>query len=287
MSDDRMAPPPGGRRVYLGRLPPNTEKKDVEDFFAPIGFTDCRIMGHFGFVEFGSPEDADDAVAHNARKPMLGADIIVEKAKENSRPRREPGGYDSYGGPPPPRRGPAPGRGVRLTIRGLSPDVSWQDLKDFGREGGAVIFADVNRAGEGVLEYASLGEAEQAMDRLSTQTVRGGKVDIIIDDAPPRGGPPPRDYDRGYDRGGRGDDRGGYGGRDSYRDRRSPPPRRDYGGRYDDRERDRDYRDRSPRRDRDRSPPPRSRDYDRRSPPPPSRERDLPPPRRGDDRDYR
>jgi len=254
MSDDRMAPPPGGRRVYLGRLPPNTEKKDVEDFFAPIQFTDCRIMGHFGFVEFGSPEDADDAVAHNARKPMLGADIIVEKAKENSRPRREPGGYDSYGGPPPPRRGPAPGRGVRLTIRGLSPDVSWQDLKDFGREGGAVIFADVNRAGEGVLEYASLGEAEQAMDRLSTQTIRGGKVDIIIDDAPPRGG---------------------------------PPPRRDYGGRYDDRERDRDYRDRSPRRDRDRSPPPRSRDYDRRSPPPPSRERDLPPPRRGDDRDYR
>lgn len=158
-----------------------------------------------------------------------------------------------------------------------------------------------------VLEYASLGEAEQAMDRLSTQTIRGAKVDIIIDDvslkqtvmispcifsplwymslqAPPRGGPPPRDYDRGYDRGGRGDDRGGYGGRDSYRDRRSPP-RRDYGGRYDDRERDRDYRDRSPRRDRDRSPPPRSRDYDRRSPPPPSRERDLPPPRRGDDRE--
>ena len=176
-----------------------------------------------------------------------------------------------------------------------------------------------------VLEYATMGEAEQAMDRLSTQTIRGGKVDIVIDDVStvfliarlesrvdmclrhpsqsPRGPPPPRDFDRGYDRGDRGgyggdrggggyggDRGGGYGGgRDSYRDRRSPP-RRDYGGRYDDRERDREYRDRSPRRggDRDRSPPPRSRDYgrdDRRSPPPPSRERDVPPPRRGDDRE--
>jgi hypothetical protein len=27
-----------------------------------------------------------------------------------------------------------------------------------------------------------MGEAEQAMDRLSTQTIRGGKVDIVIDD---------------------------------------------------------------------------------------------------------
>lgn len=61
-----------------------------------------------------------------------------------------------YNSPPPQRRGPAPGRGVRLTIRGLSPDVSWQDLKDFGREGGAVIYADVNRAGEGLVAYSLL-----------------------------------------------------------------------------------------------------------------------------------
>lgn len=27
-----------------------------------------------------------------------------------------------------------------------------------------------------------MGEAEQALDRLSTQTIRGGKVDIVIDD---------------------------------------------------------------------------------------------------------
>lgn len=132
----------------MGRLPPDVARRDVEDFFAPIKFVDCRIMGPFGFVEFGDVRDADDAVANGAGKPLLGSDIIVEKAKESQRPRRD--NYDPYG-PPPPRqqRGPAPGRGVRLTIRGLTPDVSWQDLKDFGREGGAVIYADVNRAGEG------------------------------------------------------------------------------------------------------------------------------------------
>lgn len=256
----------------MGRLPPDVRKADVEEFFAPIKFTDCRIMGAFGFVEFGDARDADDAVRDGSKKTLMGSEIIVEKAKDNSRERPRappgyggPGGYgDSYygGGAPPARRGPAPGRGIRVLVKGLTPDISWQDLKDFGREGGAVIYADVNRSGEGVLEYQTIAEAETALERLNAVDIKGVKPIVNIDD--PRGGGGGRD--RGYDRD------------PYYRDRRSPP--RSYGGDRDPRGDRRDYdrrdRDRSPRRDR--SPPRRDYDRDRRSPP-----RDY---RRGDDRDY-
>lgn len=47
-----------------------------------------------------------------------------------------------------PARGPRLGRGVPVLIRGVPPHTSWQDLKDFGREGGMVLFSDV-RDGEG------------------------------------------------------------------------------------------------------------------------------------------
>ncbi|KAF9500585.1 hypothetical protein BDN71DRAFT_1571783 [Pleurotus eryngii] len=234
------------RRLYLGRLPSDTRSDDVQKFFEGYGrIVDCRVMTGFGFVEFENSKDAEDAVHNFNGKPFMGANIVVEFAKE-SRPRRDP--YDDRHGPfshsaPRSRRPP----GIRLIVSGVSRDTSWQDLKDFGRDAGSVSFADIDRdnAGQGILEYLSREDADRAVKELDGRDLRGRPVRVAIDET--RGGPD------NYRRDDRRDDR---------------PPRED---RYrDDR--------RESRRDRSRSPARRA-DYDDRRPP-----RSPPPKREYDDR---
>ncbi|KAI0064709.1 RNA-binding domain-containing protein [Artomyces pyxidatus] len=262
------------RRLYLGKLPPDTRTDDVAKFFDGYGkIVDCRVMTGFGFVEFEAARDADDALQHFNGKSFMGSNLVVEFAKE-SRPRREP--YDDrYGGPPRSRRPP----GIRIIVSGISRDTSWQDLKDFGREAGSVSFADIDRdnAGQGILEYLAREDAERAVKDLDGKDLRGQPVRVTLQDD--RG---PDNYRRDDRRGG-GEERGGYRD-DRYREER-------YRG-ADDRY-DRSHRDEraSYRRERSRSPPRRGED-DRRPPrsPPPRREVDErrpageEPERRRDDR---
>jgi arginine/serine-rich splicing factor 4/5/6 len=106
------------RRLYLGRLPPDTRSEDVSKFFDGYGrIVDVRVMTGFGFVEFESPKDAEDALHNFNGKAFMGANIVVEFAKE-TRPRREP--YEDRG---PRTRRPT---GVRLIVSGISRDTSWQ-----------------------------------------------------------------------------------------------------------------------------------------------------------------
>ncbi|KAG1891441.1 hypothetical protein F4604DRAFT_1566471 [Suillus subluteus] len=253
------------RRLYLGRLPPDARSDDVAKFFDGYGrIIDCRVMtgssdkrrasnaeltgppSGFGFVEFESSKDAEDAVHHFNGKPFMGANIVVEFAKE-SRPRRDVYESDRGYGAARSRRPP----GIRLIVSGISRDTSWQDLKDFGREAGSVSFADIDRdnPGQGILEYLSRDDADRAVKDLDGKDLRGRPVRVAYDDA--RGGP------------------------DNYRreDRREERPRSD--DRYKE---ERYYRDdrSSYRRERSRSPPRRN-DYDDRrprSPPPPRRDPD-------------
>ncbi|KAG6851292.1 hypothetical protein H0H93_011728 [Arthromyces matolae] len=248
------------RRLYLGRLPTDARTEDVNKFFEGYGrIVDCRVMtGNlvvvtlktlgFGFVEFENSKDAEDAVHQLNGKPFMGANIVVEFAKE-SRPRRET--YDnerSYGSPRS-RRPP----GIRILVTGVSRDTSWQDLKDFGRDAGSVSFADIDRdvVGQGILEYLSREDADRAVRDLDGKELRGRPVRVTLDES--RAGP------------------------DNYRRDERRDDRRDDRHR-DDRHREDRYRDdRGYRRDRSRSPgrrPPA--EYEDRRPrsPPPRREAD-------------
>ncbi|KAF9246351.1 hypothetical protein BU15DRAFT_70450 [Melanogaster broomeanus] len=239
------------RRLYLGRLPPDARSDDVAKFFDGYGrIVDCRVMTGFGFVEFENSKDAEDAVHHFNGKVFMGANIVVEFAKE-SRPRRDvyEGDRGSHGSRV---RRPA---GIRLTVSGISRDTSWQDLKDFGREAGSVSFADINRdfPGQGVLEYLSPDDADRAVKELDGKDLRGRPVRVAFDDT--RGGPDNYKRDSRRDEAMR-DDR--------HREERPPREERPYR-----RERSRspprravaDYDDRRPR-----SPPPGRRDYEERKP---------------------
>ncbi|KAJ9475668.1 Nucleolar protein 3 [Pseudozyma hubeiensis] len=250
-------------RVYVGKLPPDVRRGDIEDLFRDYGrLHDVRIMGAFGFVEFEHPRDAEDAVKDFDGKNFMGERIVVQHAKSGER-RREPAGYGAdsydrrggggssygrdapssrYGAPPAPKREPRLRRGqFRCIVSNLPPNTSWQDLKDIGREHGSISFADVDatRPDEGVIEYDNRDDYERALDKIEGVELRGYK--LRIDPArPPRDerdrspplrrrddSPPPRRRDDSREPRDREDSREPVPERNGRYDSRSPLPPRD------------------------------------------------------------
>ncbi|MBW0518515.1 hypothetical protein O181_058230 [Austropuccinia psidii MF-1] len=229
-----------GRRIYVGRIPPEATRSDIEKYFGRYGtLLDVRIMAGFGFLEYDSVRDAEDAVHDLNGRDLMGERLIVEFAKA-PRGREVYGGGAGFGGP---RRG-----GFRLIVKGISHETSWQDLKDFARQAGNVTRADVDRnmPGEGLIEYATQDDADNAIRKLDGTDLKGMVVTVF-------------------------EDRPGGGGR---RDRSRSPGYRE----TRDRDRDRSPRDRSRDRDRDRDRSPRERrggyDRERRRSPPPREDRE-------------
>ncbi|KAK5447779.1 hypothetical protein LTS15_009278 [Exophiala xenobiotica] len=257
-------------RLYLGNLPRNITKQDIEDHFGTHGagqIKEVKLMNGFGFIEYEDAMDARDVVPDGTE--FKGERLTVQFARG---PRRK----DDFTGPPD-RNVPRPRRTVnRMQITGLQPDTSWQDLKDFARNSGQldVVYSETGRErdGKGFVEFETPADLKTAVEKLDGQTFKGATVHCVADiqeerpDArsyrqrsPPRGRHPTDDY---YDR--RGPPPRGWSPR-GYRER-SPgrrPPMDDY---YD-----RGYGRRSPPRDYG-PPPPRRYDadpYDARGPPPP------------------
>lgn len=83
-------------------------------------------MAGFGFVEFEDARDAEDAVQKYDGAKLLGESIMVEFAKE----RRPRDGFDSRGGggygPPGGGFGGPRRAGVKVLLKGVGGDVSWQ-----------------------------------------------------------------------------------------------------------------------------------------------------------------
>lgn len=53
-----------------------------------------------------------------------------------------------------------------MIVSGLPVSASWQDLKDFFRQAGDVIYSDVDRHGGGIVEFASKSDQEYAITKL-------------------------------------------------------------------------------------------------------------------------
>lgn len=184
-------------RVYVGNLPIDIRTRDIEDLFFKYGrIRDIDLKAParppaFCFVSFENYDDARDAVEGRDGVQFEGARLRVEMSRSdgggrgggggggggggyggrddyNSRgpPRRD--SYDDRRGPPPRRAAPRDLRRSehRVIISGLPPSASWQDLKDFFRQAGDVIFTDVDRHGGGIVEFANKSDQEYAISKL-------------------------------------------------------------------------------------------------------------------------
>ncbi|KAI9815296.1 MAG: hypothetical protein M1827_002776 [Pycnora praestabilis] len=234
-------------RLYLGNLPRNATKSDVEAHFETHGtgeITEIKLMNGFGFIEYKDALDARDVVPAFHGSDFMGERLTVQFARGS----RERSSNNNFAAPnernsaPRPRRTP-----FRMQISGLPGETSWQDLKDFARQTGLdVVYSETgrDRDGKGFVEFETAADQRTAVEKLNGREFKGARVTCVADtqeerprdrfrsrSPPPRrpGGYPPAsdDYDRRVSRG------FSPPRRHDYRDR-SPPPRRDY---YESRDR--------------------------------------------------
>ncbi len=79
-----------GSKLYVGNLNYSTTKEEIQELFAPYGEVKevTLIEGKgFGFVEMGTPADAEKAKAELNGKDLKGRPLKIDEA----RPPREKG----------------------------------------------------------------------------------------------------------------------------------------------------------------------------------------------------
>lgn len=109
-------------RLYLGNLPRNVTKQDIEEHFSTHGsgkITEIKLMNGFGFIEYEDAMDARDVVPAFHGSDFKGERLTVQFARGPRRKENFPGPTDRPAVPRPRRTM------FRMQISGL-PETSWQ-----------------------------------------------------------------------------------------------------------------------------------------------------------------
>lgn len=207
-----------GRRVYVGNLSWDVAWQDLKDHMKQAGeVVHAEIISDqhsgrskgCGVVEFASEEDAQNAIETLSNTELKGRSIFVREDRESTSK--------------PPQAGPRSAN-PSVYIWNLSPETSWQDLKDHMRRAGNVDSASVfvSPSGEtcsGIVVYQRPQDAARAIRELQGTELHGMAMSLREDrmhsggghgggrgGSRGRGG---RGYSggRGYGGGGRGGDR--------------------------------------------------------------------------------
>lgn len=139
-------------RIYVGGLPNDIRTSEMMEIFHHYHPQRVDLKAGYGFIEFRDPRDADDAIHDMDGFRVDGRRLMVQPAKGTRRSRDEPdrggrGNSSSSYSSPPTRGGNNGGSrsssGFKVDVTGIGPRTSWQDLKDFARDAGNVVYADV------------------------------------------------------------------------------------------------------------------------------------------------
>ncbi|KAJ6019123.1 hypothetical protein N7522_001190 [Penicillium canescens] len=166
-------------RLYLGNLPRNVTKGDIEEHFSSHGsgkITEIKLMNGFGFIEYEDALDARDIVPAFHGSEFKGERLTVQFARG---PRRK----EAFPGPQERNNLPRPRRTVfRMQISGL-PETSWQDLKDFARQSGLdVVYSETGREqGRGFVEFETANDLKTAVEKLDQREFKGSRVTCVAD----------------------------------------------------------------------------------------------------------
>eukprot|EP00112_Aurelia_sp_Birch-Aquarium-sp1_P016689 Seg3809.2 transcript_id=Seg3809.2/GoldUCD/mRNA.D3Y31 product="Serine/arginine-rich splicing factor 6" protein_id=Seg3809.2/GoldUCD/D3Y31 len=104
-------------QLFVGSLSRDTTERDLENVFYKHGkLMRCDLKRGFGFVEYESPKDAEEAIRTENGRRLLGSRIVVEWAKGSvgdrapryGRGDRSRSRDRDFGGRPPRRRSPPP-----------------------------------------------------------------------------------------------------------------------------------------------------------------------------------
>lgn len=144
-------------RVFVGGLTHRVRERDLEKFFRKYGrIREVSLKNGYAFVEFDDHRDADDACYELNGRDLMGERITVERARGTPRGSDQYRGSSrngrGYGGGPPRRNegsrggrdkyGPPTRTEFRVIVENLSSRCSWQDLKDYMRKAGEVMYIE-------------------------------------------------------------------------------------------------------------------------------------------------
>eukprot|EP00602_Paraphysomonas_sp_CaronLab_P008377 CAMPEP_0185024904 /NCGR_PEP_ID=MMETSP1103-20130426/8071_1 /TAXON_ID=36769 /ORGANISM="Paraphysomonas bandaiensis, Strain Caron Lab Isolate" /LENGTH=303 /DNA_ID=CAMNT_0027557989 /DNA_START=61 /DNA_END=973 /DNA_ORIENTATION=- len=153
-------------RIYVGNLPMDVKEREVEDLFYKYGRIrdiDLKTPSRppaYAFVSFEYQEDADAAIRGRDGYDFDGDRLRVEYSKGSRGSDRGDFRRDNRG------RGGGRRSDWRVIVTRLPRSASWQDLKDFMRRAGDVIYADVDSNGDGIVEYSNEDDMENAVRKL-------------------------------------------------------------------------------------------------------------------------
>jgi len=144
----------------------------MQELFGSCG-TVMRVdlKNGFAFIEYSAESEAGEATKTLDGKSLHERKLTVEAARGSKRFKN---------GPQMTRR-----RGMyRVRVEGLDTRTSWQDLKDFARDGGGgqVAFVDVysDRGRKyGMLEYNSYTDMTESVKRLDETKCDGVRVRLV------------------------------------------------------------------------------------------------------------
>lgn len=162
-------------RVYVGGISPKIKQDEVESLFSRYGhITRCdfkaRADSAFAFIEFEHPRDAEIAIGKLDGLSLGGSRLLVEAARNKFKTKGTVvGGQNRF-------------KERRIIVDNLPSQTSWQDLKDFSRDAGEVVYADVytdRGRKRGVVEFASESEARKAVRNLHGKRLHGCLIRVI------------------------------------------------------------------------------------------------------------
>lgn len=220
------------RRVYVGNLSWDVAWQDLKDYMKQAGdVVHAEVISDLhtgrskgcGIVEFETDEGAQRAIETLTNTELKGRTIFVREDRETTGKSVGGGGggagYASGGG------GAAGGGGgprnhnnPSVYVWNLSPETSWQDLKDHMRKAGNVDSATVFPSGDtssGIVVYQRAQDAVRAIRELQGTELHGVAMSLREDrmhSHSGRGGPGRGAGGRGRGGGGRGYGGGGRGG---------------------------------------------------------------------------
>ena len=155
--------------VYLSNLPLDCREFDIDVFFNGYGRLKQIVLKRgYAFVFFEEQKDAEDAVKELVGRKIRGDRISLDFAKEDDNI------YD-------------PGRSVeyaqyKLKVENLSSSTSWQDLKDYMKQAGEVLYctAHTETRGRGTVEFYRKEDMEWALDRLEDTKLDGRRLKLSL-----------------------------------------------------------------------------------------------------------
>jgi len=192
-------------RVYIGNLAWGVTWRELKDHMKQtaceitradiLSSPDGRSKG-CGIVEFATEEGAKQAVLTMNDTELMGRQIFVREDREDGsggggyytqQPGNGNSGATSNNSGATGGGGDANNQSHRVYVGNLSWNVTWQDLKDYMRDAGEVVHAEVmtesdgRSKGCGIVEFATAEDAKEAISTLTDTELKGRMIFVRED----------------------------------------------------------------------------------------------------------